>query len=116
MCILHFAAQLGDQPLGGFRKKLGQGERGHALDQGGRHHDKDQRTQQAVMMLADDIVHQVLGRGGQHQSRHTIDHHQHKPESQNPAARPDELFYIGQKRTETLGPGNLIRARETLSS
>jgi hypothetical protein len=59
------------------------------------------------MTLADDIVHQVFGGGGQHQSRHAIDGHQHHAEGQQAAARTHQLHDIGQQRAQAFGLGEL---------
>ncbi len=40
-----------------------------------RKYDADQRVEQFEMALADDVVDQIFGGGGQHQAGDAIDHH-----------------------------------------
>ena len=95
--LLHPAAQLGDQLLRGFGERLGQGERGQALNQGRREHDSDQRIEQMEMLLADDVVDQILGGSRQHQAGDAVDHHQPQAEAKQGTARADELPDLRQR-------------------
>ena len=65
--------------LRGLGQCLRQGERRQSLDDGGRQHHADQRIKQLQVPLADDVVDQVFGRGGQDQPGDAVDHHQPKP-------------------------------------
>jgi len=107
--LLHFAAQLGDQALRGFGEQLREGEGGDALHQRGGHHGQDQRPQQAVVVFADDIVHQVLGGGRQHQAGHAVHRHQHQAEGQQAAARTHQLPDIGEQRAQAFRSRSLGR-------
>ncbi len=60
-------------------------------------HDPNQRVQQLEMPLADDVVNQVLGGGGQHQARHAVDDHQHQAQREQCSTRPDELPDLRQR-------------------
>jgi hypothetical protein len=95
--------------LRGFGKQLRQAEGSDALYQRGPHHGQNQRPQQVVMTLADDIVHQIFRGGRQHQPRHTIDGHQHHAESQQAPSRPHQCPDIGQQRAQAFGLGQLGR-------
>ena len=85
--LLHAAAQLGDELLRGFGERLRQGERGQALDEGRRQHHADQRIEQLEMPLADDVVDQIFGGGGQHQAGDAVDHHQRHAQAEQGTAR-----------------------------
>ncbi len=88
--LLHLAAQLGDETLGGLGERLGEGERGQPLHQGGEQHRSHKRHEEAGAMFADHVVNEEFCGCGEHQSGDAIDHHQEESQGEQAAARTDQ--------------------------
>ena len=80
--LLHAAAQLGDEALGGLGERLREGEGGDALHDGGEQHDSDQGHQPVGVMLADDVIDQEFGGGGEHQPGDPVDDHENESQGE----------------------------------
>ena len=109
--LLHASAQLGDEALGRFGKRLREGKRGEPLYCRGEQDNADQGQAQVGAMLADDVVHQIFCGGRQDQAADAVDHHQQEPQREQPTPRPDQrpdlrqqLEYIGLLLTGATGP------------
>ena len=88
---LDFHAEFGDEALAFFGEKLGEGEGGDALDDGGRDDDADDPGQQVELVLAHDVVDEVFGGSGQDQAAEAVDDHQQEAAAEQHAAGLDEL-------------------------
>ena len=94
---LHLTAQVGDHFLRGFREELGQSERGEALNDGGAKDAQNDGSQQLDLLLADDIVHEILCGGWQDQSGDPVDGHEQEAQSQQATARMDQRPNVRQR-------------------
>ena len=85
-----FLPELGDRSLGGNAQHLRiekRRRRSHNRCGTGR---QSKGRKKVPILLADDVVHEVLGRRGEHEIRQAADDHQEQTECQTPAMRPDE--------------------------
>jgi hypothetical protein len=101
--LLHFLAELRDEPLAGFREQLRQGERGDALDQGRAHDGQHEWRQQPGLALADHVIDQKPRRIGQHQPAQPVDDHQQKAECQQAAPRENHFPEVRPDRAQAFG-------------
>ena len=88
---LHFLSQLRNEPLGGLGQQLGQRERGHPLQRRGEDHRQHEQHEPFPPLVANDVVDQELGGGGEDQPREAIDHHQPQTGRQQTPARANQL-------------------------
>ena len=81
---------VGDGPLRRDAEHLRQRERRHGLDDGRRAGRECQRHQHVRTALADDIVDQKFGRGGEHEADEAVDQHERQAEREPALAREDQ--------------------------
>ena len=87
---LDAAPHVGDGALRRHAEHLRQRERRDRLDQRRGAGGEAPAAQQIGAVLPDDVVDEVLGGAGQDEAGEAVDEHQHQPERQPAAARPDQ--------------------------
>ena len=84
---LDVLAHVGDRALRGDAEHLRQDERRDRLHDRRAAGDQRERHQQLCLLLADDVVDQILGRRRQDEAGEPVDEHQDQAERQPAAAR-----------------------------
>ena len=93
---LHLPSQVRNHFLRGFGEQLRQREGSQSLNNSCAKYARHDWCQHLDLPLADDVVHQILRRSRQDQSRESIDGHEHKAQRQEPTPRLHQRPDVGK--------------------
>lgn len=102
---LDFAAEFGDEFLGGFGEQVGEPEAGDALEGGGAEHGEDDGGEEFDALFAEDIVDEEFGGGGQDEAGGAADDDEDEAEQELAAAGMDERADVGPDGAPVDGGG-----------